>query len=317
MTLRQAVVWLAALVAFAMALFTAGCTTTPPSLPEARSNESIFPLTITDDAQRSVTVQKEPARIVSLASSNTELVYALGLQDKLVGVDDYSDYPAEARNKEKVGGFSNPSVEKIVSLAPDLVLATNIHVKAVLPELEKRGLTVVVFQPPKLEKVQSNLELLAKIGGKADAGARVAAEFRRRVEAVTSKTGNLTTRPRVFFELSPDLISAGPDTFLDDLIAKAGGENIARDAQGPWPKLSSESIVLKDPEVIVLSDMGSEQGGVTIDMVKARPGWGAISAVKTGRIVPLEDVNIVNRPGPRAVDGLDFLARTIHPELFK
>lgn len=317
MTLRQAVVWLAALVAFAMALFTAGCTTTPPSLPEARSNESAFPFTITDDAQRSVTIQKEPVRVVSLASSNTELVYALGLQDKLVGVDDYSDYPAEAKNKEKVGSFSKPSVEKIVSLAPDLVLATNIHVKAVLPELEKRGLTVVVFQPPKLERVQSNLELLAKIGAKADVGAKVAGEFQRRVEAVTSKTRSLATRPRVFFELSPDLISAGADTFLDDLIAKAGGENIARDAQGPWPKLSPESIVLKDPEVIVLSDMGSERGGVTIDMVKARPGWSAISAVKTGRIVPLEDVDIVNRPGPRAVDGLDFLARTIHPELFK
>jgi len=308
---------LAAVCLLALTLLAAGCAANSPSVSEAQNTRGPFPMTVTDDAQRPVTLQKEPARIISLASSNTELVYALGLQDKLVAVDDYSDYPPEAKNKQKIGSFSQPNIEKIVSLAPDLVLATNIHVKTVVPELEKRGLTVVVFQPPKLDQVQANLTLLAKMGGNVDAGAKVAAEFQRRVEAITSKTRSLATRPRVFFELSPDLITAGPDTFVDDLITKAGGESIAHDAQGSWPKLSPESVVLKDPEIIILSDHGSEQGGVSVDIVKARPGWDVISAVKSGRIVPLQDVNIVNRPGPRAVDGLDFLARTIHPELFK
>mgnify|MGYP005851043577 FL=1 len=275
----------------------------------------MFPLTVTDDAERKVTIAREPLRIVSLSPSNTELMYELGLQDKLVGVDDYSDYPPEARSKEKVGGFSKPNLEKVVSLAPDLVLATNIHVKAVVPELEKRGLTVVVLQPRKLENVLDNLSLLGKIGGVSDASQQTVVDLTRRIEAVTTKTKSLSSRPRVFFEVSPDLITVGPDTFIDDMISKAGGENIARDAQGAWPKLNPEYVVAKDPEIIILSDHGSGRGAVTAETVKARSGWNVVSAVKTGRIVGVENPDIINRPSQRAVDGLEFLARVIQPDL--
>jgi len=303
--------WFALLAALLLATSCAAGANSAPAAPIAGD----YPLTVTDDAGRSVTVPKEPQRIVSLSASNTELVYALGLEGKLVGVDDYSDYPLEAKAKEKIGSFSKPNLEKIVSLAPDLVLATNIHVKTVLPELENRGLRVIVFQPAKMNAVPANLRLLGKVGGAADKGEGAAARMEQRIAQVVAKTKG-APRTRVFFELSPDLISVGGDTFLDDMIAKAGGENIARDVQGAWPKLSPEAVVLKDPEVIILSDHGSESGAVTAEIVRGRPGWAAVAAVKTGRIVLLPDQNLTNRPGPRAVEGLEFIARTLHPDLF-
>lgn len=288
------------------------------ALPTATSGpQSVFPLTVIDDAERKVTIPSEPQRIVSLSPSNTELVYGLGLEDKLVGVDDYSDYPPEAKAKEKVGDFAGPSLEKVVSLAPDLVLASHLHVATVVPELEKRGIATLVLQPPKLANVLDSLSLLGKVGGASEAAQRAVADFNRRIEAVISTTSVASNCPRVFFELSPDLFTVGADTFVDDMISKAGGYNIARDVQGAWPKLNPEDVVAKDPEVIILSDHGTNDGQVTEEMVKARPGWHAISAVKNGRIVGVEDADIVNRPSQRAVDGLEFLARAIHPELFR
>lgn len=305
------VLYVAALL---VGLFFAGCAPSASSPSPAAAGRG-FPLTITDDAGRSVTIDKEPQRIISLASSNTELIYAVGLQTKLVAVDDYSDYPPEAKAKEKVGGFSKPNIEKIVSLAPDLLLATQIHTKGVVADLENRGLKVVVIQPPKLDRVPDNLLLLGKISGKTPEAETVAGEMKKRIQAVTDKTVG-AAKVRVFFELGPDLTSVGADTFIDDMISKAGGENIARDATGSWPKLNPEAVVLKDPQVVILSDHGSDAGGVTQEIVRGRPGWASITAVKNGHIVLLPDHNTTDRPGPRAVEGLEFLAGTLHPELF-
>lgn len=307
--------WVALVGVFLLAVLTAGCAGSGAANLAAEGGQSVFPITVTDDAGREVTIDKQPQRVVSLSPSNTEFVYAAGLQDRLVGVDDFSDYPAEAKALPKVGGFFNPSLEKIVGLAPDLVLATNIHVKSVLAELEKQGLRVLVIQPPTLDDVPRNLELLGTISGKPAAAKQAAEDIRRRIQAVTSKTGGVA-RPRVFFELDPQLITVGPGTFLDDMISKAGGENIANDAKTAWPQLSPEAIVLKDPQIIVLSDHGSDAGGVTPEMVKARPGWQAVAAVKDERIILLPDRDLTDRPGPRAVEGLEFLARTFHPDLF-
>lgn len=304
--------------ATAAAVATSAPGATKPALtPVATTQAAIFPLTITDDTGRTVRFDKAPQRIVSLSASNTELIYALGLQNKLVGVDDFSDYPAEAKSKEKVGGFSKPNMEKIVSLQPDLLLATSLHVKSVVPELENRGLKVIVFQPQKIDNVLENLRLLGRIAGAGDAAEKVAANIKARIDAVVDKVKNAKSRPRVFFELDPELITVGPNTFLDDMITKAGGDNIARDATTAWPTLSAEAIVAKNPQVIILSDHGSDAGGVTPAIVKARPGWAAIDAVKNNRIVELPDRDLTDRPGPRAVEGLEFLAKTFQPELFR
>lgn len=258
-----------------------------------------------------------PCRNLDSWMVSPALVYAVGLQDKLVGVDDFSNYPPEAESKEKVGGFSKPNLEKIVSLSPDLILAANLHVKSVVPELEKRGLKVVVLQAETLDLVPDNLELIGKIGGSPELADKAAADYRARVEAVVTKVKGVSERPRVFFELDPALYTAGPDTFLDDMITKAGGENIAGDAPTAWPQLSQEAVVAKDPQIIVLADDLPDAGGVTPEVVKARPGWDVIDAVKNNRIVTVPNRDITSRPAPRAVEGLEFLAKTIHPDRFK
>lgn len=289
-----------------------GCALQPAAAPTHPIGEN-FPLRFTDDAGRMVTIPSPPQRIVSLSPSNTEILFYLGLQDLIIGVDDYSDYPPQARAKEKVGGFANTNLEKVVALGPDLVFATEIHVQQVVPELERRGLKVVVLMPEKLEDVLASLQLVGKIGGKAQEADQAAEALRARLEAITSQVAAARSRPRVFYEVDATPISAGPGTFLDDLITKAGGDNIAADAQSKWPRLSSESIILRDPEVIVLGDHGF---GETVEKVKARPGWDKISAVRNDRVAPV-DVDITNRPGPRAWDGLEELARMFHPEVFQ
>ncbi|MCL4533848.1 MAG: cobalamin-binding protein [Bacteroidetes bacterium] len=293
-------------------LLAAGCAR-GPAAPPVHPSSGDFPLSFTDDAGRAVTIPSPPKRIVSLSPSNTEILYYLGLQDLVIGVDDYSDYPPQARTKEKVGGFANTNLEKVVALGPDLVLATEIHVQQVVPELERRGLRVVVLMPERLEDVLVSLQLVGKMGGKAQEADQAADALRARLDAITGKVATAGNRPRVFYEVDATPTSVGPGTFLDDLITKAGGDNIAADAQSKWPRLSPESIVLRDPEVIVLADHGF---GETVEKVKARPGWDKISAVRNERVAPV-DVDITNRPGPRAVDGLEELAKIFHPEVFR
>ncbi|MDA8187780.1 MAG: cobalamin-binding protein [Dehalococcoidales bacterium] len=274
---------------------------------------SEFPLSITDDAGRTVKIEKPAKRIVSLAPSNTEILFALGLGDSVVGVDDYSNYPNEAKSKEKVGSFADTSIEKVVALEPDLVLATNIHVKTVVPKLETRGLATVVVQPKNLARLLDNIRTVGTLAGKAREAETLADGLQRRVEDIANKTKTASSRPRVFFELDAKLYTVGPGTFADDMIDKAGGANIAADAKTEWPQLSLEAIVLKDPDIVFLADHGF---GETVDKVKGRPGWEKITAVRNDRVIPL-DPDLVNRPGPRAVDGLDLMARALHPESFK
>ncbi|MHB1134508.1 MAG: ABC transporter substrate-binding protein [Chloroflexota bacterium] len=302
-------------ITLALALVFTSCAGLSPNTAAPSGATGAYPQTIQDDAGRSVTLAKEPRRIVSLSAGNTELLYAAGLQDRVVGVDDYSDYPAEVKAKEKVGGFSKPSIEKIVSLTPDLVLATGIHTKGVVADLESRGLTVAVVQAATIDAVPQNLRFLGRLTGNLAETEKAAADIERRVKAIADKTAS-AAKQRVFFEISPDLSSPGPGTFIDDMIAKAGGENISRDGQGAWPKLNSEAVVMKDPQIIFLGDHGSSTGGVTPEIVKARPGWTSIAAVRDNRIIPVPDRNLTDRPGPRAVEGLEFIAQTLHPQLF-
>jgi iron complex transport system substrate-binding protein len=271
-------------------------------------------LTLTDDAGRQVTVKALAKRIVSLAPSNSEMVYAIGQGDLLVGDTEYCDYPPEAKSKPKVGSFSKIDLERVVGLEPDLVLATDIHTKSIVPELVKRGLTVVVLAPQNVVKILDEITLLGKLTGATDAAAKLNASLKTRLDQVTAKAAQAKSKPRVFFELSKDLYTAGPSSFLDDLITRAGGINIAADAKGAYPQLTLEALVQKDPEVILLGD--HPMGG-SPEEVRSRPGWATISAVKTGRVIPILDQNVVNRAGPRAVDGLEVIAKALYPDLFK
>jgi iron complex transport system substrate-binding protein len=280
--------------------------------PATGTSQSGFPITITDAVGRTVTVKSVPQKIVSLTPAHTETLFALGLADRIVGVDEYSNYPKEAQSKPKVGAYAQISVEKVVSLEPDLVLADTLH-KTVVPELEKQGLTVVVLMPGSVKEVLKSISTTGALTGQVKEADALVAQLSKRVSAVEEKVKGASEKPRAFYELDETLFTAGPGSFVDDLMTRAGGSNVAADSGTEWPQLTLEVLVAKDPQVILLAD---SDAGQTEDTVKARPGWGSISAVKQGRIVAINP-DVCSRPGPRLADGIEQLARAIHPELFQ
>jgi iron complex transport system substrate-binding protein len=288
----------------------AACAASPVATPVS-APASAFPLTVTDDLGRQVTIPAPPQRIVSLAPSNTEILFALGLDERVVAVDAWSDYPPAAQEKPEVGDYVNPDLEQIVAINPDLVLATAVHEATVLPQLEDLRIPTVVLEPTTLDEVLADIALVGEAAGVGDTATALICAFEDRVAAVESAVAGASA-PRVFFELGPELYTAGPGSFVDDLIARAGGENIVAEGQGPWPQMSAEALITADPEVILLAD---HEAGVTPESVKARPGWQEVSAVREDRIVTL-DSDLVARPGPRLVDGLEEIARALHPDRF-
>ncbi len=299
-----------------LAILASACSSTQaapqpqPTVPAVSSPAaSTFPMTLTDDAGRKVTLPKEPRRIVSLASSNTEILFALGLGDRVVGVDQYSDFPPAAKEKPQVGSFVKPEMEKILALEPDLVLGTEMHVKTTLPELEKRGLTTMIVTPKGVRAVLEGIKLLGQATGRQKEAETLVGTMGNRIASVEARWKGATP-VRTFFELSPELYTAGPGTFVDDMVRAAGGSNVAANAGKEWPQLNQESLFLADPEVILLADHGSA-GGQSPQSVAARPGWQQVTAVKTGRIFEI-DPNLTNRAGPRVVDGLEMIASRLH-----
>lgn len=299
-----------------ISIILAGCADaepTPTLEPAAPVPVSVFPLSLTDDAGNLVVIDQVPEKVVSLAPSHTETLYALGLGDSVVGVTEYCNYPPEAAEKTKVGGYSNIDLEQVVGLDPDLVIASTLHVAEIVPGLKERGLTVFVCEPQTLQGVLESTLTIGHIMGKDDAAKALVSQMEQRILAVQDTIKD-APKPRVFWELGPELYTAGPGSFVNDLIISAGGENVASDADSQWPQLSLEAIVLKDPEVVVLAD---HNYGETSELLKQRPGWLGISAVKEGRVLEITDDDIVSRPGPRIVDGLELLAKTFHPDKFE
>ena len=298
-----------AAIAITLIALLVGCGKTQP----APTATPVAPITVVDDVGNTVTLNTEPQRIISLAPANTEILYALGLGDRVVGVTEYCNYPPEAAEKPKVGGFSDVDLEQVVGLEPDLVLATSLHTSEVVPALQERGVPVFVADPQTVLGVLETIRTIGHITGEDQAAAALTSQMQERINAV-QETIKDAPRPRVFWELGPELYTAGPGSFLNDLIVMAGGENVAADAESPWPQLSLEAIVLKDPAIVVLAD---HNYGETAETVTQRPGWGNITAVREGRIVELTDDDIFSRPGPRIVEGLEFLAQAFHPDLFR
>ncbi len=274
-----------------------------------------YPMTVTDMAGRELTLAAEPQRIVSLAPSITEILFALGLGDRVVGVTQFCNYPPEATGKPQVGGYSDVSIEKVTEQQPDLILVSSIHMAQVLPELEKLGFTAMVIDAHDFPGVLDSIRLIGKVTHQDEAAEALTAQMQARADAVAQAVAG-RPRPRVYWELDPTLWTVGPGSFVQDLIERAGGENIAADADMAWVQLSAEAIIAKDPEVIFLAD---HPYGETKESVMARPGWEKISAVVNGRIVELtqEQGDIVSRPGPRVVDALELIARALHPDAFK
>lgn len=287
-----------------------------PQAPAATEQPSA-PITLIDGLGRSVVMNGAAKRVVSLAPSNTEILYAVGATEQVIGRDEFSDYPEEAKALPSVGGsMGEYSVETIVSLNPDLVLAAEINSPELVKQLEDLGLTVYYLKnPTSFEELYVNLEIVAQLTGEDPT--KLTDSLKARVDAVDEKIMPLSARPSVFYEIdatdAAKPYTYGPGTFGDLLIARAGGTNIGDELTDPYPQISLEQIVVSNPSIILLGD---SMWGVTIEAVVARPGWETIEAVQSKQIFPIDD-NLISRPGPRLVDGLEQLAKLLHPDLFK
>ena len=275
-------------------------------------------VTLTDDEGRQVSVPGNPQRIVALGAPITEILFALDLGDRIVATDDYSDYPDEAKSIAKVGApWPGFSTETILDQEPDLILSSK---GAIVQQLEPYGVPVFVLQPSDIAGIYEDIRLIGRMTGKKKQASELVDSLTAKVSEVTDKTGSLTDeqKPTVFYEVdatdptsSPYTVGSG--TFQDELIALAGGKNIG-DAQSGWYQMSMEAIADADPDMIILEDY---QYGVSPESVGARSdAWAGLSAVKNGHVYPIEDSDLTSLYGPRIVDGLEVLARIMHPELF-
>jgi len=303
----------------AASLLLGACASAATALPTVTLVPTPEPLVLTDGLGRTVTLAQPAQRIVSLAPSNTEILYAVGAGAQVIGRDEFSNYPQKAVSLPSIGGsFGGYNSEAIINLKPDLVLAAEINTPEQVKTLADLGLTVYYLSNPKdLEGMYQNLQLVAKMTGHEAETDKLVETLKNRVAAVEEKLASITERPSVFYELDstdPNApYTSGPGTFMDLLISKAGGVNVGSVLSSSWAQISLEELVVKNPDIIILGDSNY---GVTAEAVAARAGWADLSAVKEGRVYPFND-DLVSRPGARLVDGLEELAKLIHPELDK
>ena len=275
-----------------------------------------YPITLTDDLGREVTIEALPERIISLAPSNTEILFALGLGNRVVGVTDFCDYPPEALAKEKVGGPWTPDAEKIVALNPDLVLAAGINPIDLIDILDGLGITVFGIEATDLDDILNDIRTVGQIADKEAEANALTDEMQNQIDAVTDETTGLATeeKPRTFHICYHEPIwTCGQDTFIHNLIEDAGGVNIFADIAG-FQSVDIEAVIGRDPEVIIVTAMGGTASG-TWEWVLTEPRLAGVSARQNGRVYYVE-ANWVERPGPRIVLGLEVVAKCIHPGIF-
>jgi len=270
-------------------------------------------MSVTDQTGRRLDLPGLPARIISLVPSVTEILFAIGAQDRLVGVTDFCDYPAEARRKPRVGGMLAPSLETMVALKPDLVVATtsgNRH--ETFDQLARLEVPVFVVNPVTVADVLDLLSRLGRLTDRVDAAGRLVSALRERIRAVSARVAG-RARPRVLYVLWPDpLIVPARGALVTELIALAGGDSVTADGGQGYPRYSMEAALARNPEVIILASHGSSPS----PLVRAQwERFGQVPAIAAGRLHTM-DGNLMHRYGPRMVDGLEQLARLIHPGAF-
>ncbi len=275
------------------------------------------PGTITDDSGRQVHLNSAPTRIVSHVPSITETLFALGLGDKLVADSEYCDYPEAAKTKPKIGGYFTPNIEEIVAMKPDLVL-TDGHVPELITKLDSLGIPIAVIDPKDINGVLTDIELLGNVTGSQKEAKELTSDMKKRIDAVVNTVGN-ASRPSVFYVFDATDTTkpwtAGPGSFIDALIGLAGGVNVAASASGPWIQFNMEELVRSNPDIILVdSNMGTAM--ISPSEMKALPGWQDLTAVKENRIYTIDD-DLVTLSGPRIVQGLEEMAKILHPDLFK
>ena len=275
----------------------------------AQGQEGLF----TDEVGIKVRIPDPPRRIVSMAPSITEILFTLGLREEVVGVTDFCNYPEAALTKHRIGGFVNPSIEKIVSLKPDLILAIRDGNRMdTLDRLKDLGFSVYVVDPTGFDGVVKTIENIGEVVRRRDKSTEITRKMTKKKEVIVKLTQSLP-KPRVFFQVgySP-IVTVGRGTLGDDLIRLAGGRNISENEPGSYPLYGVETILSKAPEVIILSSMDSKKD--YLNLIKMWRSWKDLPAVKMNAIYVI-DSNLVDRPTPRVVEGLEAMAGMVHPEI--
>ena len=297
----------------ACALLLAGLLACTHSTSSQQSPEGPVRRELTDDAGRRVSVPVPTNRVISLAPNLTEIVFAIGAGDRLVGRTTYCDFPAEAKAVAAVGDTLQPSLERIISLQPQVVLiSTSSQLEVLTKQLQNQNIAVFVTDPRDLDGVFRSIEQIGLIVGHTQQAEQLIQNLRDRTRAVEEAVKG---RPpvRVFYQLSAEpLYTAGHDAFVTDLMRRAGAMSVTADVPGAWPKYSNESALAAQPEAIILptgGSMGAANSTVTEALAKS-------SAALQGRVYKINDDHLT-RPGPRSVDGLEAMARALHPEAFK
>ena len=282
---------------------------------------------LVDDTGYVTSMDAFPNKIISLAPSTTEIVFALGLDEKVVAVSNYCDYPYNfsawiaAGNMTSIGDFSDPNMEVIASLDPDLILATAGVQGETVGTLRDLGYKVLVLNPANINGVLQNIKLVGNATGKTTEATALIASITSRIDAVVNKVASATSTPKVYYEVWYDptsLWTAGSKAWQNELIEKAGGVNIFDDQELDYFQSSAEAVIERNPDVILLPEEGMGKGEPfwgSLDAVKARPGWSSISAVQNDRLCTV-DSNTIARAGPRVADIIEDLAEAFHPELF-
>jgi iron complex transport system substrate-binding protein len=277
---------------------------------------SVYPLALTDDAGRHITLSAAPKRIVSLAPSNTEIVCALEACNDLVGVTDYDNYPTQVTHVTHVVIGATVDIEKVVAAQPQLILAggNGLTPNAVIDQLTKLGFPILSVYPHDLSSVYEDISLVGAAIDARPAAAALVSSMKTRAAAVTTAVAK-AAKPRTFYEVSifqGTIYTAGKNSFLSSLISLAGGAPILGDPVTTAIQL--EDLIAADPQLILLGDAAYDPS-ITPASVAARSGWSDMTAVNTGRILVMLDDQVITRPGPRIIDGLEALARAIHPDL--
>jgi iron complex transport system substrate-binding protein len=268
---------------------------------------------VTDEAGRRVNVPLRPQRIITLAPNLTEIVFDVGAGSRIVGNTTYCDYPPEAKQIEKVGDTLQPNIERIIALRPQLVLvSTASQLEAFTRQLNEQGIAVYVTDPRSLEDVLRSIQRIGELLGEAERAERLSADLHARAAMVEAAVRS--SQPvRVFYQVSAaPLYTIGHEAFLTDLIRRAGGQSVTADVPGAFPRYADEAALASQPEAVIMSvDSSMEQG-----QAKLAPSLEKSPAVKNGRVYGING-DLLSRPGPRLVDGLEQMARALHPEAFK
>lgn len=292
-------------------------TPTPgPKAAAAVSTGAAFPITVTDSSNTQVVFNQAPKRIISYSPAATEVLFAVGAGSQVVAVDKFSNYPKDTDALPKVE-YSKPAPEPAVALNPDLVIMAT-RQEGQVPQFRALGLTVLLLkEPSNLGGVLDQIRLIGRVTGHAADGEQLASGMQKRIDAVAAKVAALPPgpSPKVFYELTADGFTVGPNSFIGSLLQTAKLTNVADKTMGDFPQVSSEVVIAANPDIILLADGNADTGGTqTPNTVKARPGWANLNAVKSGRVYVI-NADVFSRPGPRVVDALEQLVKLCYPGL--